>query len=266
MSALKAKFQGLGARLKGKAPVSAAGGAVPAGAPVPSGAPIFLLMGSLTGCSYKDAVAYARGLAETYVIAPQLGRFRVQEDKVNGRFIYEVQEGGPGLSVIDGALAQLAAGQPVRIALANGGSASVEEAHGEVLSLIYPPGSDVENKLALEYQEQPVQDTAVDIEVFCGAVKLEEVFPEQRVLTHAGSLSLFLAGVLFMLTGAAYTVVQSGVFDADALLTLTKAGYVAESSDNPVWHLEKARSAAAKESKVLSALKKSPKGWSWELT
>ena len=230
------------------------------------GAPIFVMVGSLTGCSAKDAMAYARGLAETYITAPEIGRIRVFEDKAGARFIYELQEGGPGRSIIEPVLEQLAEGHKVRVHLTNGAQVVIEDAHNEVFSLVYPASNEI-----IATAQLPGLETESDegvlwrIEDLCGNVELKELFPQNKKLTHIGGIILGIAVSLFMLTGGIYTVTQTGVLDGDALLRQTKAGILTDTNDNPVWQLERARIAAEQEGKSLGALKKGATGWTWEL-
>ncbi len=230
------------------------------------GAPTFFMMGSLAGGTLKDAMSYARGLAETYITAPDISRVRVYDDKPHNRFIYELCEGGPGFSTIEKVLEQLAAGHKVRLHLVNSAQAVIEEAHGEVFSLIYPASDEMirpEQLTGLETKDDEGQ--LWKIEDLCGEVELMELFPQKRALTHIGGGILGVALSLFIVTGAIYTLVHSGLFDGDALLRQTKAGYLTDTVDNPVWQLDKARNAAEKDGKALSALKKGPSGWTWEL-
>jgi hypothetical protein len=230
------------------------------------GAPFFFMMGSLSGGTLKDASSYARGLAETYIHAPDISRVRVFDDKANNRFVYEVCEGGPGLSVIEKVLEQLAAGHKVRLHLVNGAQAVIEEAHGEVFSLIYPASDEALRPAQLTGLETKDDEGPLwKIDDLAGDVELAELFPQKRALVHVGGGVLGVALSLFMVTGAIYTVVHSGVLDGDALLRQTKAGYLTDTVDNPVWQLDKARNAAEKDGKALSALKKGPSGWTWEL-
>ncbi|KVP16987.1 hypothetical protein [Burkholderia ubonensis] len=234
--------------------------------PDDTGAPIFIMLGSLTDCTMKDAVAYARGLAETYITAPEIARIRVFDDHMHGRIVYELQEGGPGRSVIEKVLEQLDADQKVRIQLTNGAQAVIEETHGEVFSLIYPAADEIirpEQLPGLETEDEVGQ--LWKIEDLCGDEEMKELFPQNKKLVHIGGAILGVALSAFMLSGAAYTVLRSGMLDGDALLSQTKAGMLTDTVDNPAWQLDKARIAAEKDGQALRALKKGPGGWSWEL-
>lgn len=269
---MKAFFDSLDAKMAAffkakfakKAPVGMPAATV---APEDIGAPIFVMVGSLTGCTAKDAMAYARGLAETYITAPEIARIRVFEDKVGARYVYELQEGGPGRSIIEPMLEQFEAGQKVRVHLTNGAQVVIEDNLGEIFSLVYPAASEV-----IPSAQLPGLETETDegilwrIEDLCGTVELKELFPVNKKLTHIGGIILGVAVSLFMLTGGIYTVTQTGVLDGDVLLRQTKAGILTDTNDNPVWQLDKARIAAEQEEKTLGALKKGPSGWTWELT
>ena len=234
--------------------------------PDDEGAPIFIMVGSLTDCTMKDAIAYARGLAETYITAPEISRIRVVNDVAHGRFIYELQEGGPGRSVIEKVLEQVNANHKVRIHLTNGAQAVIEQTHDEVFTLIYPASDEI-----IRPEQLPGLETEVDegqlwhIEQLCGDETLDELYPQNKKLVHIGGAILGVALSAFMLTGGAYTVLRSGMLDGDTLLRQTKAGMLTDTNDNPVWQLDKARSAAEKDGLALRALKKGPGGWSWEL-
>lgn len=232
------------------------------------GAPIFLMMGSLSGCTMKDAVAYAKGMAESYVTAPELCRWRVFEDADNGRFVYEIHEGGPGFSIVEKVLEQLAQGFKVRVRLVNGAYAVIEDPNSELFSLIYPAEDEVSGQSQLqgfEAIEPELETPIVPIDTLCGPVALKELFPVNKKLTNIGGVILGVGISVFILTGAAYTVLRSGVLDGDALLRQTKAGVLADAADNPVWQMEKARMASDKDGKSVRALKKDKGGWSWEL-
>lgn len=238
----------------------------------PTGSPIFLTVGSLAGVTRKDAMQYARGLAESNVISPELARLQVTEDKLSGRFIYEIHEGGVQTAIAEKVVEALTAGKPVRIALANDAFLTIEESHGELFTLIHPAPDPAEALLATPRLEvvdgvevevvEPVPD---DVALYAGAVPLLELFPEQRHLFKAGVVLMAATAVIFVTTGLLFGLKQAGWLDKDALLLLTKAGHTVEVSDNPAWQLEKARNAADKAGTHIKALKKGPQGWSWEL-
>lgn len=232
---------------------------------IPDGSPTLLIVGSMRDCSAKDAMAFARGLAEKHVIAPELGMVRVVEDRPNGRFVYEIHEGGPGHSIIDGVLAALRDKRPVNISLVNQAYVAVEEEGGELFSLVYPGRDNTmraygsEEALEVVVNPEPIQK-------FCDENLLLELFPQHKALPRAGFAALSLAAAVFMMTGAVFVVTKSGVLEPDVLFKQTKAGQLAKWEDNPAWQLEKARAEATAKGKGLKQLKKDSKGWSWELT
>lgn len=252
----------------------------------PQGHPIFLLVGSLSGCSKKDALQYARGLAEQNIITPSAGRIQVYQDKARDRWVYEIHEGGIEFSIAEKVVAALDAGEPVRIALVNGAHLSIEEAHGELFSLVNPQLDDDAPAFAAAAQAPqldfidatsvaapefvddpaPVAKAPDDISKYAGTTPLQEVFPMNKQLSKTGGWLLGVGGVCFASLGLAFALMHTGVFDSDALLTLAKSGVVADASDNPALQLEKARAEAEKTGAHITALKKGPKGWSWELS
>ena len=266
MSDFLAQFK---ARFERKPAPTAAAKPVKPGDAEPS-RPIFLMVGSLSGCTRKDAMQYLRGLAETNVVSPQLGRIHLFNDKAHDRWVYEIHEGGGSTSIVEKVIDTLDGGEPVQIALVNGAHVSIEQAHGELFSLIHPRPDDAAPVVNTVVNIDEAAQTApawAEVSAFAGSTQLTELFPENKVLSKIGAYSLGCSFACFILFGAAYTVLQAGLFDTDALLTLTKAGQVAELSDNPVWQLDKARSAAETAGSHIKALKKDPvKGWGWELS
>lgn len=231
------------------------------------GAPIFLMVGSLSGCTHKDAESYARGLAETYVVSPQLGRIYVYDDKEKGRFVYEIHEGGPEYSIVEKVIAELSEGKKVRIRLTNGATAVIEEANNEVFSLVYPAEADGKAKLpGLEFGDEDDLQAVREVADYCSQTELIELFPENRKLVNIGGVILGVAVSLFVLTGGIYTIVASEVLDGDILFRQAKNNQLSDATDNPVWQLEKARIAAEKDGQSVRALKKGPTGWSWDLS
>lgn len=239
----------------------------------PAGHPIFLLIGSLSGCSKKDALQYARGLAEQNIITPSAGRLHVFHDKARDRWVYEVHEGGIEFSIAEKVIAALDAGEKVNIALVNEAYLTVEEAHGELFSLVNPkvepepvPFTVGPAAAPLDLLAETTPPAYEDISKYAGKSPLLELFPMNTSLSRAGVWLVGVSGVLFTLLGLGFALVKAGTFDSDNLLTLAKSGVVADASDNPAMQLEKARNEAAKTGVTINALKKGPKGWSWELS
>ena len=153
----------------------------------------------------------------------------------------------------------------MRVQLTNGSQVVIEEANNEVFSLVYPAANEVISAQLPGLETETDEGVLWRIEDLCGTTELKELYPQNKKLVHVGGVVLGAAAALFMLTGGIYTVTQSGALDGDALLRQTKAGIIADTNDNPVWQLEKARMAAEQDGKTLRALKKTPSGWKWEL-
>lgn len=252
---------------RNKQPSAGAGlapGATTASSLVPTpGAPIALLVGSIAGCSAKDAHSYARGLAEATLTAPAMAFIRIFFDKPNARYVYEVHEGGPGLSIMEKVLDALANGQEVRIALTNGAQVAISEAHGEIFSLTYPP---VAEEL-LPGGDVPAvpQVPAAQILAYTGTHKLAPLIAERKSLVPWGVMALVASGGLLVLTGGVWVAAKSNILEGDFLIAQIKSGYVAQVADNPIVQLDKVRANAEREGKVLHKLEKGPKGWTHEL-
>lgn len=226
--------------------------------------PIGLILGSISGASLKDANAYARGLAESVLIAPEIGHIYVWEDKDNMRYAYEIHEGGPGYRVGPNIVKALSEGRDVRIALTNGCHVKIEEAHGEIYSLVYPAAADE----LVSASGAPRRDLAV-IEQITDYTdkkhKLALVIPQRKTLVPLGAVVLGLSCTMFFLTGVVFLGMKTHILQEDFLMRQVQDGYMAQYEDNPVKRMSTARIAAEAEGKAIDTLKKGPEGWSHTL-
>lgn len=233
--------------------------------------PISLTVGSLEGFSRKDALAYVRGLAErgVVVVAETVTYIGVTEDRANNRFFYEIHEGGPGKSIYEKLTLALQERSQVRLALANGRSVIIEDHHGVVHSLIAPraeeslelSGEDEEAPRLFEHHAQGVP--LEHVWQYLGHQKLTKLYNEGEKMPLFTGLILSIAFFAFVATGATYTLVQGGAFEADAVLTPAKEGHLNVGEDNPAWQLDLAKKEA--DGRLIKILKKDGKGWSWEI-
>lgn len=228
--------------------------------------PLFLQVGSVSGCTYKDALAYARSLADGMFPSPESVKFYILEDKVRDRFIYELHEGGPGLSIAEKVIQALSAGESVHIELANGYQASIEEAHGEVFTLRYPPVSEQLLPGSGELEGYIDRAHVMPITAFTGVKKLKSLESDQSILRPIGLSLLGFSTVALLIGGGLWVALKSQVLDGDFVLSQAKLGVIARVQDNPVLHLDRARIEADRTNKAIHKLQKAPgKGWSHEL-
>lgn len=104
--------------------------------------PMLLIVGSLDAASRSDVLAYARGLADSQVIAKDA--CYVGATKIDGRWVYEVHEGGTGRSVVEWISKQLTADSRARVNLPLTGDrvASIGSTAGEFVTIIHPPNAE----------------------------------------------------------------------------------------------------------------------------
>ena len=234
-------------------------------------APFSLTVGSLDGCTRKDALAYVRGLAErgVIVVAETATYIAVTEDRANNRFFYEIHEGGPGRSIYEKLTLALQERSQVRLALANGRSVIIEDHHGAVHSLTVPRDDEPEDEDREEtprlFEHQAQEIPLEPVWQYQGTQKLTKLYNEGKNLPLFSGLILSIAFFAFVATGATYTLVQGGVFEADAVLTPAKEGHLTVGEDNPAWQLEQAKKEADEKGRPIKALKKDKKGWAWEI-
>ena len=105
----------------------------------PGGRPLFFTAGSLPASRRRDAVEYVRGLIGRFCVAPEIaGYFLLRE---GDRFLYEIQEGGPGrawLPEIVRALSRTDA--PVRVRVGDRVAEIARGPDGELAARLLPEG------------------------------------------------------------------------------------------------------------------------------
>jgi hypothetical protein len=228
--------------------------------------PFFLMVGSLRDCSVKDAELFARGLAEKYITALQLGRINVVKDKTQDRIIYEIHEGGPMLSILDGVLANLGKSDLVCIELTNGNHVEIADVNGELFTLVYPSVEDGDLKpLSMDSLGVVKELTFTPIAQLCSKLSIPELYPERRTLIKAGGVLMAISFLALTIACLSLVVVKSGIFQSDKALLQAKQGYLSDVDNNPLSQLDRARFASEQAGRPLKFLKKDAKGWSWEL-
>lgn len=238
------------------------------------GHPVFLMVGSVSGMSYRDVKSYVLGLADRYVVSQTSSGFHIKEDAANGRYIFEIHDGGPERSIIDKVMealfveevdeddeaqAGLATTKPqVNIQLANESYISIHEEQGEVYSLVY-------TEVAEDAFDDNEELRPKDIIEYCSDKGLQEVYPEKKSLPVAGASLLLAALCFFLVSGGAFVITQTGILNSDVYVTLAKQGYLGDPSDNPSFQLNKAKGAASAQNTFINKLTKSNGKWTWEL-
>ena len=226
-----------------------------------TGAPLFLMIGSLQGCSLKDAYAYARGLAQKYTSAQDSTWIHVFEQRVEGRFVYEIQEGGSGQSVADKVLTGLTLdATPTVIILANGRYAEVADVRGEVSTLIYPQESDING--------QPGIARAISFGQLVTAASLRmKGFNQIDVILRKVALRLLsFSGAMFFLVGAWAVFVGSGLYASKPIQDAVENAEIKVAIDDPIANLNRARSDAEAKSVLILKLTKKDGSWSYVLS
>lgn len=226
-----------------------------------AGAPTFLLLGSLSGTSHKDAESYARGQADQLLTSVEMGRVFIYEDKAHERMVYEIHEGGAGFSIAEKVVQALDRNEPVKLALANDAHVSIEQNHDQIFSLIFHPAVD---GLLPGLQEKAVVEGIRPVTDFVSLHKLQALYPDHNRLSSLGGALLAISFVVLLLSGGFFMLTKSGLAQADAFFALAQKGVVADAEDNPAWQLNRAKLAASPEGKSLAALRKTAAGWSWE--
>ena len=221
--------------------------------------PVMVMVGSLTDCTYKDAVAYVRGLADKYVMSQTTSWFRIMDDRTRGRYVYEIHDGGVGLSIIESMLAELDDGKKVHIKLANNGYVTIEQEHDQLFSLLVSDAEDVYPTQSGELVEP------MNIVHYATETRMRELYPQNKALFAAGAGILSVSMVAFSIAAAAYVATASGVLKDDVLTARFKDEAGVQIKDNPIEQLKLAKLAARASDSRIKRLYKLNNNWLWEL-
>ncbi len=154
--------------------------------------PLLLIVGSLDAGSRKDVIAYARGLAESQVVAKDA--CFVDACKVDGKWLYEVHEGGPGRALLPW-IARTLAGEldaKVNVPIAGERVVSVSSVGGELVGIVYPPDAE-RHEDALEGCQ------ALEL-----GAPLAPYFGSAAPLRNAAAALFVVSSLLFLGAGAAF--------------------------------------------------------------
>lgn len=224
--------------------------------------PFFLMVGSLTGITLKDAKLYADGLAEKFITSPRLARVHVQHDKPKNRIVYEIHEGGPGYSILDKLLKKLEEQRTVRIELANDAHVEMSDEFGELVTLHFPAGT--HENLGGTIREDD-NTPFVELKELCSNLKLPELFPLRKGYVVTGAVMMVLSAAILLASGMFFAVKKSGFLDSDPVTTMAKGVFPPSVEDNPYWHLQRAKQEALSKKDSLGKLVKTNGTWSWNL-
>lgn len=152
--------------------------------------PMLLIVGSLDAASRSDVLAYARGLADSQVIAKDV--CYVGATQLEGRWIYEVHEGGTGRSVVEWASKQLASDVRARINIPLTGDrvASIGSSGDEIVTIIHPPNPE-------KFQAATLAAQSMEL-----GAQVQALYGSAIALRNAAVAIFALSAVAFFLSGA----------------------------------------------------------------
>lgn len=223
---------------------------------VSGSAPLLIMVGSLTGCSKKDAINYAKGLAEKYVTSSEDVWFNVEKDEARDRYVFEIHEGGKGFSILERALEQIELVGEIYIELANGKHVVLEEVNGQIYSLVAPEN---DANPSAKYKQ------SVAIDALFGKKKIKPLYANYKRLMNAGLLALGFGLSVFAFSLTVYVLSNSAFMDHGLLVRSQVAAGVEAMNDNPIIHLDKVKREAKASHSYVTKLTKDNNGWRWEL-
>ncbi|MFN9470813.1 hypothetical protein [Acidovorax sp.] len=158
--------------------------------------PMLVHIATLDASKKSEALAYARGLAESIVDAKDVCYLYVV-DLGGERWLYEIHEGGGGRSLAKWALSQLETREKVSIALAGNRASVVTKHDGHIVTLLVQEHSrDNANVLSVD-EPVPEGDSDVTMEHFYGPARVQRDIALSAFCVS--SVVLSVAGVLGVL-------------------------------------------------------------------
>jgi hypothetical protein len=226
-----------------------------------STSPILLLVGTISTESSKDAMAYAKGLAEAQVVAKDAAFLQIVR-RHPGQYLYEIHEGGDGrslLPVIDEMLSR-EPGQAL-IPLEGARVALIREEAGELVTLINQPDPSA--------HESAMGDFLV-VSQGLGLVprQLHPLCPTGEIERKASTYLLLAATVFTLFTGAWQTLKNDSI-DVRRLsfgLLVNKAVAQTSMADMPALKLQEAKSSLQAPGAYLSYVRYRNNKWEWAQT
>lgn len=216
---------------KSQADNDAAEPGVPCAAPAgDENAILTLIVGSLAGASKRDVTAYMRGIAEAHITAKDTCYLGLRRQR--GRWLYEIHEGGPGLSVLDNVAAHLDVSPDASLyyQLADGRVVEIIESENDVISVIFP-----------KHEDKPIP---AEPPVFSRR-KLAPYIGTGAALRTLGTVLLGFGFTALVLAGGAHVLANS-LIDTDRLLRREAAArpLLNTAAHLPIFEFERARKSA----------------------
>lgn len=216
---------------------------------------IMLLFGVLLNTSKSDAYAYVRGLLESSCKARENSWYGLVRD--GERWIYEIHEGGEGLSLIPGILAAHKEGRPNPVfRLSNNKVVEVSPAGDEIFGLVMP--------------EESFEGEATDYASFPKGKRLTPYLGDGKHYLVAGVVSLVVGIATAAAGGLAYLATNEFVdherIVVTAMMDKKNAGLY-QMNKLPISGYTKAFDSLKikEQGAYISKLESNAAGWNWTI-
>lgn len=210
-------------------------------------APFLIIVGSLSDCAYRDALDYARGVAQQHILAAEYAWVRVLPQVDRKRFVYEIHDGGEGFSVLPYVLGELekAETKSVRLRLANGAMASIEETEdaSSLFTLIFADALEIEQQGSARGEPLRIEDVPY-AHRNASTTQMRELFPQNYRLASLGGAALSIGLGLFILSGALWLADSAHLLGEQKFVNTTPAAPSAV-RNNPTLQLAKAKAGSS---------------------
>lgn len=220
--------------------------------------PLTLILGTVPVSSKKDVIAYARGIAESQLIAKESSY--VDAVKIDGRWIYEIHEGGHAYSLARWIVSQLDFREDDSIAVPLAGSrvAHISVSDNEIATIIYPPDEDrcQETILSLLSHSELKQAKLHPLQSLSGTGK---------EYVKAGVVLLGMSLVVLVASASIYWKNTSEFSAKKMAMEMASADspFVTKSTNIPLYQLKKAAQSIKKENGFLAYLKFEAGRWTF---
>lgn len=217
--------------------------------------PILLLFGVLLNTSKSDAHAYVRGLLESSCKARESSWYGLTKD--GDRWIYEIHEGGEGLSLLPGILAAHKEGRPNPVfRLSNNRVVEASQAGEEIFGLVMP--------------EESFEGEATDYASFPKGKRLTPYLGDGKHYLVAGIVSLVIGVTTAVAGGLAYLASNEFVDHERIVVTAMidkKNASLYQMNKLPISGYTKAVDSLGKKEQgaYISRLESNAAGWNWTI-
>lgn len=211
--------------------------------------PITITLGTVAAASRKDVLAYARGIADTQLIAKEAAF--IDAFAANGQWVYEIHEGGAGIALGPWIMDQLdhtRKGSDISLPLTGYRTAQISTFEGEIATIIFPPDEDRFDEAFRGIERKATGHPCKSLKPY-----LDDGSRTKKI----GQYTALFSALLFLLSVGAFFI-HMNFADTSSLLaqkTINQEGFITPVQNLPSHQMDKATNSITASNGYLSYLK-----------